>query len=266
MQDKLDRQYSQLISYEDARKKFQRYLAIMRAGATKVYQVASFPINNKEGLKKALNTVSQGSVVWQHTDKWHTAGIYIRQGYGFKFNRGVINLVAHGIKDEESFQKIWTEQNGDYDYGIFPKSPGSYTSQVRKQQPSYIVCDLNTPENKNSKIPGGYKKNQVHRTHLISSQVTGIELHKGLLIDFDGWLNSNPMNQFETDILNLTKKQDVIWSCNVWIGQDYYLHLKYDMYDSQYNLINKAEWVDDRWTYLWFFDKGQDYLTKRIKD
>lgn len=261
-QDIFGRQYKQLISYTDALKRFQQFLAFARVGPTVVYEIVSYPLNNIEGIKKALESVPKGSAVWQHTDKWHTAATYIKAGYSRKFNRQVINLFAHGITTKDDFRRVWEEQNGDYELGVFPKAAGSYSSEIRKKQASYIVADRNRPENSDSKIPGSFINNQVHRTHLISAQTTGIEQNKGLLIDFDGWLNTNPMNQFETKMLNLAKHQDLVWTANVWIGQDEYLHFKYQMYDKNYKLIDKAEYIDDRWTYLWYYDQGQDKLTK----
>lgn len=260
-QDIFGRQYKQLIPYRKALKRFLQFLAFARAGATPVYEVVSYPINNVEGVKKALHSVPTGAAVWQHTDKWHTAAIYIKAGYGRKFSRQIINLFAHGITSEEDFKRIWIEQNGEYELGVFPKSSGSYPTASRKKQASYIVVDKNKPENEDSKIEGSFQTNQVHRTHLISAQTTGIEQNKGLLIDFDGWLNTNPMNQFETRMLNLAKHQDLVWTANVWIGKDEYLHFKYQMYDKNYKLIEEEEYIDDRWTYLWYYDQGQDKLS-----
>lgn len=264
MLDKFGRQYKQLITYNQALEKFEKYLAFYKAGATPVYEVRSIAINNRVGVRRVLNAVEKGSAVWQHTDKWHTAAICIQKGYGRKFSRQVLNLFKHGVTDKESFEKAWVKQNNAFDLGVFPRAPGSFTSQIRKQQTSYIVYDKNQGENKLSKITGSYEKNQVHRTHLISSQTTGIEKNKGLLIDYDGWLNSNPMNQFETKILDLSDDQDIVWTANVWRDRNNDLHFKYVMYDKNYHKIAEKEWIDDRWTYLWYFDNGQDELTKRI--
>lgn len=259
------RQYNQLISYEEALKKFNRYLAYARMGPTSVYEVKSFSINNVSGLKSALDQVPRSSAIWQHTDKWHVAAIYIPANTGFKFSRKITNLFSHGIVDKDSFRKAWIETNGNYEYGVFPKKPGDAPSNARVKQASYIVADRRYPENEHSKIPGSFKKNETHRTHLISSQITGIEHHRGLLIDFDGWLNSNPMNQFETKVLNMTKEQDIVWSANIWIGSDNYLHWKYLIYDKNYHLITEKEWIDDRWTYIWRFDRGQEKLSMELE-
>lgn len=261
--DIFGRQYSQLITYDQALAKFKRYLKFAQEGATPVYEVRSFELNNVFGVKLALEQVPKGAVVWQHTDKWHTAAVYIKSGHGHKFNRKALNLFSHGVTSEAEFERAWINTNGEYERGVFPKSPGDYTAGVRRQQESYIVAAKNYPENKNSKIPGSLKKNIPHRTHLISAQTTGIESHKGLLIDFDGWLNMNPMNQFEIGILDLSDQQDIIWTVNIWIDpKDHWLHWHYQMYDSQYNLIAQKEWIDDRWVYIWRYDKGkQDKLT-----
>lgn len=261
--DRFGRQYSQLISYDQALDKFIYYLEFAQEGATTVYEVKSFPINNLMGIKMALSQVPDGSAIWQHTDKWHTAAIYIKAGQGHKFNRKVMNLFSHGITSEAKFQQAWIQENGEYDKGVFPKCKGDYTSSVRKYQASYIVVAENIPENQNSKIVGSLPRNRPHRTHLISAQTTGIENHKGLLIDFDGWLNMNPMNQFELSVLDISEKQDVVWTANIWIDEnDHLLHWLYQMYDANYNLIARKEWVDDRWTYIWRYDRGQDKLTK----
>lgn len=263
MLDVFGRQYSQLISYDQALERFNHYLEFAKEGATTVYEVRSFAINNVIGVRTALNQVPEGSAIWQHTDKWHTAAIYIKAGQGRKFSRQVMNLFSHGITDESKFKQAWIRENGEYEMGVFPKSPGDYATGVRRSQASYIVAAKDFPENKNSKIVGSFNKNSAHRTHLISAQTTGIESHKGLLIDFDGWLNVNPMNQFESRILDLAEKQDVIWTANIWIDKkDYLLHWRYQMYDKDYKLIAKKEWIDDRWTYIWRYDRGQDKLTK----
>lgn len=261
--DMFGRQYSQLISYDDAYGRFERYLNFAKQGATTVYEVRSFAINNPIGVKRALGQVPEGSAIWQHTDKWHTAAIYIKKGCGRKFSRQVMNLFSHGIVTEDKFKQAWIDTNGMYEMGVFPKVPGDYTAGVRRQQESYIVSDNNS-ENLSSKIPGSFNRNRTHRTHLISAQTTGIESHKGLLIDFDGWLNSNPMNQFETAVLDLTENQDVIWTANIWIDEkDHLLHWRYVMYDKDFKIAAQKEWVDDRWTYIWRYDKGQDKLTKK---
>ena len=262
MVDIFGRQYSQLIPYEKALNRFLHYLNFAKEGPTPVYEVVSFRINNLDGIKLALGQVMKGAVVWQHTDKWHTAAIYIKKGEGRKFSREIINLFSHGVDNVVAFQKAWVKENGRYEWGVFPKFPGSYANGVRRQQESYIVAAMNYPENKNSKIPGSFKKNQVHRTHLISAQITGIESQKGLLIDFDGWLNTNLMNQFEIKILDLTEKQDVVWTANVWIPEDNHLHWRYSMYYKDYRLIAEQEWIDDRWVYVWHYDDGQNKLTK----
>lgn len=245
-------------TYEKALKRFEKYLKSI--DVTPFYEVRSFKINDLEGMKKALSSVEKGTAVWQHTDEWHSVGMYIKAGSGHKFNRKVTNLFRHDITNEKSFRRAWIQQNGNNEIGVFPKAPGDFTSRERQKQKSYIVADQ-SKENPNSKISGSFKKNQVHRTHLISSQITGIEHSKGFLIDFDGWLNSKPMNEFELKAIDKSDFQDIIWTTNVWIAG--YLHLKYEIYDKDYNLIAEQEWVDDRWQYCWRFDRGQDKLTKK---
>lgn len=258
------RQSSQLISYDEAYRRFQRYLGYFIKGATPVYEVRSFSLADISGIKKALGRIKHGSAIWQHTDQWHVAAIYIDKGEGFRFSRKVTNLFAHDVISEEQFKQAWEETNGPYDWGVFPRKPGSAATHARKKQASYIVADRNKPENEQSSIEGSFKRNEVHRTHLISSQVTGIEYHKGLLIDYDGWLNVNPMNQFESEMLDLSNNQDLVWTATIWLDNQRNLHWRYRMFNSEYQLIAEKEWVDDRWSYIWRYDAGiQDKLTKK---
>ena len=141
--------------------------------------------------------------------------------------------------------------------GTFPTVKVSKTSEIRHAQASYIVADFNKRPNPNSQIPKMDGAKTTHRTHLISAQTTGIENHKGLLIEYDGWLNMYPMNQFEQEMLDLSKTQDIIWIAQVYQASDG-LHLRYLIYNARWKLLHQKEWVDDRWTYVWYFDPEQD--------
>lgn len=247
------------IDYSEALEKFQDILIRLHAGATPVYEVRSYPINNLSGIKVALSSVRHGAVVWQHTDKWHTCAIYIEQGKGINYSREYLDLIATGVDNKEKFKEAWREKNGNKLKGFFPKPSYSKTSASRRYQKSYIVADR-SHENKNSHIKGSFKENLTHRTHLISARTTGIENHKGLLIDYDSWLNMVPMNKFEEQVLKKTQDMDIIWTTTVTIVANG-LHLQYMIYNRNFELILKAGWTDDRWTYFWYIDKGQTKLS-----
>lgn len=246
------------ITYQEALRKFKLILWRVKTGGTPVYEVRTYPINNRCGVEVAIKSVAHGSALWQHTDSWHTALIYIEAGKGIRFSREVLDLIATGVNSEAQFRNSWIAKNGNKEIGFFPRPKYSRTSVSRRSQSSYIVADQ-AKENPESKILGSLKRNITHRTHLISSQTTGIENHKGFLIDYDGWLNTMPMKNFEDSVLELTKKQDIIWTANVWRASDG-LHLKYVMYDKNFQIVAQKEWVDDRWTYIWYVDKGQTKL------
>lgn len=241
--------------YVWAERKFLEVLNAVKEGATDVYEVRSIPLTNKENMKKMIDSTPHNSALWQHTDQYHVAMIYIERGKGQRFNRSLLDLIGSGIDTKEKFKREWRKRNGNND-GYFPKVSKSSTSQNRMRQSSYIVADLNKGANPKSKIQGHDGNTTTHRTHLISAQTTGIENNKGLLIDFDGWLNMKPLNDFETQVLEMTKFQDIIWTATVWRAMDG-LHFRYLMFDSSWRVVASHEWVDDRWTYLWYYDDEQ---------
>lgn len=248
------------INFNEAWYKINRTLRHIRNnGVTEVYEVTSYSLNNLDNLKRLIKELPIRSVGWQHTDVWHTATIYIPKGKGAWYSRNILDLIDAGFGNKDKFKELWYLRNGDSYYGYFPKISTSTTSNVRAQQSSYIVCDRAQPPNLQSKIPG--TSDFVDRTHLISSRITGIENHKGLLIDFDGWLNKNPLKKFETWTLQQTFKQDIIWYVKIWKLNDG-LHWKYIMYDKHFQKIKEFECVDDRWSYLWFYDPGQDQFSR----
>jgi len=249
------------ISKDWAVKLFTKQLENIHQPPTNIYEVQSFPINNLIGAQRALNQVDHGSALWQHTDLWHTALIYIEKGSGIKFNRTLVDLISAGIDSPEKFGEFWDEEN-DSAMGYLPKAPSSKTSRVRMKQTSYIVADLNEGEIIPSSIDGNLSPNVPHRTHLISSMTTGVESHKGLIIDFDGWLNSNPLKHFESKIIDLSFTQDIVWTANIW-RDSHGLYFKYIMCDSNFQVIDQAQWYDDRWSYIWYYDKHQSFLTHK---
>lgn len=225
---------------------------------TPVVQVVTFPINTSTGVWKALHAVKPLTAIWQHTATSHTAAIWIPRGQGYRFNRTAMDLIMSGVNTPGKFLQAWQEKNGDVDYGYFPSAKSSQSSQIRHQQLSYIVADLDRGERYESRLPS-LNQNRVDRTHLISEQITGIESHRGLLIDFDGYLNSNPMNKFEQTVLTQTRKYDLLWICNVWRTgfntPNETLHFRYDIkFASDGRTLVSKEWSDDRWYYLWFID------------
>lgn len=248
-----------VITLAEAQQRFQKFLDQKAHGTTAVREVQSFAINTLAGRQRALGLVPHNTAVWQHTNRWHVAMIYIEKGTGFHFKRDYLDLYAAGCQSLDQFTELWRAVNGD-EPGVTPKSRGSKTSTVRRQQHSYIVANQSLAPNDHSTIDGDLPVSQVHRTHLITSQITGIENNKGLLIDYDGWLNSNPMNEYELMILDRNREQPIIWNALVW-QQTNGLHLRYEMYNPDWILLDSQEWVDDRWQYFWYYDKGiQDQL------
>lgn len=243
------------ITREIALDRFTKQLITLQTEHTEVQEIVSYPINTFLGIQRAINSIEKGTAIWQHTPTWHTACIYIKKGEGFKYNRDLLNLIASGVETVNDFLFAWKMMNGNEDRGFMPTTRRSKTSNIRKGQASYIVADFNKGENVNSLL-GSLTKNIPHRTHLISAQVTGIERHKGLLIDYDGWLNSIEMNAFETEMLKRTNESDLIWTANIWKSVDG-LHWRYVMYNPDYTVYEKKEWIDDRWHYLWYYDKYQ---------
>lgn len=238
--------------YSWAEEKFVEVLQAVREGATDVYEVRSLPLTSTKNMAKAINQVKHGSALWQHTDTYHIAMIYIERGKGQRFNRTLLDLIASGVDSKQKFRRAWLAKNHGEE-GSFPRPKSSSTSSNRQKHASYIVADFNKGANPKSKIAGRDGNMTTHRTHLISAQTTGIEANKGLLIDFDGWLNMKPLNEYETSVLELTRTRDLIWTATVWREKDG-LHYKYIMYTPEFKIITEREFIDDRWTYLWYYD------------
>ena len=246
---------------DEALEKFEKQLTtyFFYPNNLKSVEITDYKINTFLGMQRAINAYEKNVPLWQHSKEWHTAMIYIYQGNGFQFNRNMLDLIRNGINSSEKFVESWKETNNGEWYGIMPRTTNSVTSSERRKQASYILANLNKEPNPNSKL-GSIYKNIPHRTHLISSQVTGIENDKGLLIDYDGWLNSIPMNRFETEILEETERRSLVWVANVWRENDG-LHLKYTIYNTDWTIYREQEWIDDRWEYVWRYDGYQTNLT-----
>lgn len=269
--------YNGLVEYDDVKEKFDEISRqISLNNGTTVHEVQSFNLKGINEIKKALMEIDQGDVVWQHLSigdelvPWHKVAIFIRKGDGKRWNRKLLDLYASGVITLNDFDDAWARSNGDRRTGKIPTVGYSKTSSERVKQVSLIeaagVPDLTRPrkvkfiENEDSKIPGRLAVNIPHRTHLISVQTTGIENNSGLLIDYDGWLNTVPMSKFENEILDMNESMDIVWTANVFKKNDG-LHFRYSIYSSSFILLKEREWVDDRWTYSWH---DRDYL-KNIK-
>lgn len=246
------------VSREFALNKFRRVLDNVKKGGTSVREVVTIPLNNIADIKKIFSIVPHHTAIWKHNDKVHFAGIYIERGKGFSYSREYLDLISDGVNTDKKFLDLWNNTNGNKLVGVIPKTRHQATKTSRQKHESYIVADVKYGINRKSIIRGslGNDKEGIDRTHLISSQITGIENHKGLLIDYDSWLNRTPMNKFESDVLNMTKYRDIIWTALVWQNHKG-LHLKYTMYDSNYNVIATRQWTDDRWRYIWRYDAYQ---------
>ncbi len=247
------------VSKQSAIEQFNRTLEHINRGGTSVREVITFPLNTIHNIKKTLQIVGPEVVVWQHTNLYHTVAMYIPKGKGNNYSRIMLDLIAKGITNEKAFKELWRKFNGDNDKGDYPiLEGGSTTANSRKKHASYIVVDQDIPPKENSSIDGKSPQLKIDRTHLIPAGITGIESHKALLIDFDGWLNEVPMNKFERTIIDKTRHQDIVWIAyvkNQVINNSIDWH--YVILDNQYRKISSRKWVDDRWTYIWRFDNYQ---------
>lgn len=238
-----------------ATKKFNNVLENVNKLGNPVREVVSLPLESDKNIQLALEQVPEHTALWQHTPLWHTALIYIPKRTGRAYGRDVLDLIATGIDSEEKFISAWNEFNEGKSKGFFPKTNLSITANSRKRQQSYIVADLSAGPKPDSKLPH-LGDDAVDRTHLISAQTTGIENNAGLLIDYDGWLNRTPMNAFEDKCLDLSHMQDIIWRAFIYQSEEG-LVWEYHIYDSNFNEIRNAQWVDDRWHYFWKYDDYQ---------
>lgn len=208
-------------------------------------EVKKYPLNRVNGLKKALSIAGHNVAIWQHDWDFHVAAIYIEKGTGFNYNRAIYNLYkSSSIKTIADFKKSWIKTNGNIaGNGQIPKVHTNHASDERSKQKSYIVA----------KEPGQNNINgQIDRTHLIPLSVTGIEYHKGLLIDFSASLNRQDMNDFEQKALKLTKNQDIIWTSIVFPTKNNYLAIREIVFDKKWNILGNKTFVDQKNAYWWF--------------
>ena len=229
--------------FKTAQQIFQK---IQRQNCTMVREVESYPLNRIDGLRRAIKVAGDNVAIWQHGWDYHVAAIKIKKGTGFNYNRQIYNLYQSGIKTLPAFKKAWFKTNKTLKgQGNIPTIKANYASDERKTQKSFIVAE-NPPTTVHGKI------HLVDRTHLIPFSVTGIEYHKGLLIDFDSVLNRGPMNTFEQENLKLSNMQDIIWATIVFITNKDHLAIKEMAFNTNYQLINYKTVIDMQHSYLWY--------------
>lgn len=245
------------VTYKFALNKFQKVLANVENEGNLVREIVSKPLDNEQNLQDILQMVPKHTAIWQHTPEMHTACIYIPKQSGREYSRDLLDLIANDVDSVEKFEDAWNTFNQGAQTGYIPKASTSPTANARKRHRSYIVADLEKGPNPNSNLHQHLDPDSVDRTHLISAQTTGIENHKGLLIDYDGWLNRTPMNTFEDKCLDLSWLQDIIWRAFIYKSSKG-LVWEYHMYDSNFKEIRTASWTDDRWSYFWFYDDYQE--------
>lgn len=249
-------------NYELASRRFKRTLERVENGGTRVYEVVSHRIGRLSDILAMLNCVADNDVIWQHTPEYHVAAIRIAKDTGYDYNRGFFELINSGIDTPRKFANAWKKKNDSLGWGEMPTpKQNSFVQSQRSKQRSYIVADT-AHEHRSSLISGSLPQNQVDRTHLISFQTIGIENSPGLLIDFDAWLNRNPMNSFETRALQLSRYQDIIWVVKIQPTAQG-LSWKYLILDSQFKVLMKQRWIDDRWSYYWYTDDYQRDIPNR---
>lgn len=246
--------------FPQALSRFKRTLQRKNSGGTTVYEVKSHLLKNIEDTKKTLNGVPNNCVIWQHTPVVHIVAIELARGTGLDYSRNFFELIKEGIETSEDFTKLWFDYNGNFEEGIVPSVDNpSFMQSNRKKLKSLIVAD--TKHQRESRyITGSLEENTVDRTHLIPFTATGIENNPGIMIDFDSWLNRNPMEEFETKVLKYNRNHDITWITVVY-GNDSGLNLEYLIFKPGTNhIITRAHWVDDRRDYYWFTTKEQQKL------
>ena len=216
-----------------------------------------FALNRTANIKRAMQLYPPGTPIWQHTPWWHTAMIHIVRGHVIDFNRQLVNLIASGVTTVAKFKQAWVKTNGSTrDQGSWPDVvTNDYVGKTRQKQCSYIVADQSVPK-KTSRLPTTTVA--VDRTHLIPFSVTGVENNPGLLIDFDAWLNRNPMEEFERTMQAHAKLGDVYWITLV-LPIHGNLQVRYFIYDEHWLPIQHRFFTDDRWEYIWSYDQDPQY-------
>lgn len=228
-------------------------------GGTDVYEVLSYPLTDVNTIAATLNKLPMNSVIWQHTSTLHIAAMKMKRGSAFDYSRTFYELINQGIDTPQKFEEYAKNAKN-----IDSLSKSSFTHASRNKLKSFIVADTSV-KNESKYISGQLSNATVDRTHLIPFTAIGIENNPGLLIDYDSWLNRNPMLEFEKRALKLNGIYDLIWITSVYSGRKG-LNWKYLIYDSQTgHLLKKAHWIDDRWKYFWYCTKAQENIPEKGK-
>lgn len=244
-------------------RRFKNMLKLRKAGGTEIYEVQSCLIKNVRTVKSILNKVPINSVIWQHTPELHVAAITLEKGSGYNYSRRFYELIHKGIDSPTKFKKAWLANTLNIQDDEIPNLKGtSFTGNSRKKAKLFIVADT-AVEYESQFIEGSLEQNSADRTHLIPFTAIGIDNNPGIMIDYDSWLNRNPMQQFEDKILKLNEYRTITWITSVY-GNQNGLNWKYLIYDTHSDkLIDKAHWVDDRWKYYWYTTSEQQTLFDR---
>ena len=234
-----------------AEKYFEKTLKKVNKGGTTLYEVRSLPINSINAIKGVLDKVPSNTVIWQHLKKQHIVAMYIEKGTGLNYNRTFYELIHRGINTVEKFRKLWLLENGNSSLGEIPHpKSSSFTSNSRRKLDPLIIRNSKI-EQKSKYIMGSLPQNNVDRTHLIPFSAIGIENNPAVVIDYDSWLNRNPMEKFEHYILQYNRQNSIYWITSVYKNAKG-LNVKYFIYDPFTGvLLKQAHWIDDRWTYQW---------------
>lgn len=238
-------------------------LKLRREGGTEVYEVQSYLIKNVRTVKTTLNKVPINSVIWQHTPELHVAAITLQKGSGYNYSRRFYELLHKGIDTPSKFKQAWVLNTLDLQDVELPNLKGtSFTGNNRRKAKLFIVADTDT-EFASQYIDGRLDQNSVDRTHLIPFTAIGIDNNPGVMIDYDSWLNRNPMQQFEDKILKINERRTITWITSIY-GTRKGLNWKYLIYDTHTDkLIDRAHWIDDRWKYYWYTTPEQQALFDR---
>lgn len=241
--------------------KFEKTLNSIKKGGTNVYEVQHKLLTSVNDIKIIVDSIPTNSVIWQHTPKIHLVAIKIKKGTGFNYSRRFYELIHKGIDSPQKFKELWYETNYGNIIGEIPRMNHNFTQSRRKSLKSFIVADTSN-ELASKYIKGNLPENTVDRTHLIPFPITGIENNPAVIIDYDGWLNRNPMQKFENEVLRLTNKKSILWITSVF-GNSKGLNLQYLIYDpNSGKLLRRAKWIDDRWHYYWY---SRDYQRNLLK-
>lgn len=246
-----------------ALRRFKKMLKLRKNGGTTLYEVQSFLIKDVRTVKETLSKVPCNSVIWQHTPELHVAAIVLKKGSSYNYSRRFYELIHKGIDTPTKFQKAWVLNTLDLQSDVMPNLKGtSFTGNNRRKLKPFIVADTDV-EYESKYIAGSLDQNNVDRTHLIPFTAIGVDNNPGVMIDYDSWLNRNPMQQFEDRMLKINEHRTITWITSIY-GSSRGLNWKYLIYDTHTDkLIDKAHWIDDRWKYYWYTLPEQQELFDR---